>query len=57
MLNKNGTYTKSKYSSSMSVSSIDNRVRYSQTPEELGKRAKLPLDITIFVMAVEVERL
>ncbi|CAD8114689.1 unnamed protein product [Paramecium sonneborni] len=57
MQNKNGTYTKSKYSSSMSVQSVDNRVRYSQAPEELGKRARLPLDITVFVMAVEVERL
>ncbi|CAD8172091.1 unnamed protein product [Paramecium octaurelia] len=57
MLNKNGTYTKSKFSSTMSIQSGDNRVRYSQAPEELGKRAKLPLDITVFVMAVEVERL
>ena len=54
---KNGTLSKPRYSSEVVATGYDTRSRYSQASQDIGKRAKLPLDITVFVMAVEIERL
>jgi hypothetical protein len=51
---KNGTLTKTR---EITTSGYDTRSRYSQASQDYGKRAKLPSDILVFVMAVEIERL